>query len=228
MYTDQQTLAAYFDAQPLPDMLAPKPRYNVAPSTWNPVILAAPPAGVGGEAPRHTRLMQWGLIPSWAKSNSKIRPINARSETAHEKPMFKHLMNKKRCIIPADGWYEWNAGQNGKTPYWHYHMEGEPLAFAGLWSSSSGDEGDAIESFTILTCKAHPEFANVHHRMPALLARENWQAWLDDGVDSAVAHQLIDLDSVHSVALEIEHFEISKEVNKVANDKPRLISQLRL
>jgi putative SOS response-associated peptidase YedK len=228
LHTDQQTLAEYFDTQPLPDMLTPEPRFNIAPSMWHPVILASPPVGGEGTAPRHTRLMKWGLIPSWSNSDSKIKPINARSETASEKPMFKHLLDNKRCIVPANGWYEWSTGNGGKRPYWHHHLEGKPLALAGLWSSWSSTNGDAVESFTILTCQAHSNINHIHHRMPVLLSQENWQVWLDDSVSSTQASELIDTETVHSAAVEIDYYQVSTEVNKVANDNPQLIDQIYL
>ena len=228
LHTGQQTLADFFDTQPLPDMLVPEPRYNIAPSMWHPVILTTPPVGETQVVPRHTRLMKWGLIPSWAKSDSKIKPINARSETASEKSMFKHLLNNKRCIIPVDGWYEWSQDPGGKRPFWHHQLDGEPIALAGLWSSWSSSNGETVESFTILTCQSRENFQHIHHRMPVILAPENWQVWLDTDVGSTQANELIDPDTVHSATVEIDFYEVSTAVNKVANGYPQLIDQIKL
>jgi putative SOS response-associated peptidase YedK len=227
LHSGQERLALHFDAEPLPDTLTPEPSYNIPPTRWQPVVVAAPPAGVQGDAPRHFRLMQWGLLPSWAKQNdTSRRPFNARSETAHEKPSFRSSFTRRRCLVPADGWFEWTKEDGGKQPHWIHPLDGRPLALAGLWSSWSSTTGDAIESFTILTCEAADHLAGLHHRMPVLMAPEDWEAWLDPHVGGEVARELVSTDKVHSVALGIDHFSVARKVNSVANDGPNLIEPL--
>jgi putative SOS response-associated peptidase YedK len=227
LHSGQETLALHFDSERLPDAITPEPSYNIPPTRWQPVVVAAPPAGIQGDAPRHMRPMQWGLLPSWAKQMSGgHRPFNARSETAHEKPTFRSSFTRRRCIVPADGWFEWTKTVGGKQPHWIHPLDERPLALAGLWSSWSSTTGDAIESFTILTCEAAEHLSSLHHRMPVLIAPEDWAAWLDPSVGSEVAMELVSTDKVHPCALNIDHFAVAKSVNSVANDGPNLITPL--
>jgi len=228
LHSGQETLALHFDAEPLPDSLAPDPSYNIPPTRWQPVVVAAPPAGIQGDAPRHMRLMQWGILPSWAKQGGKNhRPFNARSETAHEKPSFRSSLSRRRCLVPADGWFEWTKEDDGKQPHWIHSLDERPLALAGLWSSWSSTDGDAIESFTILTCEAAEHLSGLHHRMPVLIAPEDWTSWLDPNMGTKLARKLVATSKVHPVALNIDHFPVARTVNSVANDGHHLIEPLR-
>lgn len=226
LHADQQMLAIHFDCEPLPPTFAPERRFNIAPSTWNPAILATPPRGVEGDAPRHTRLMKWGLHPAWAGEKPKISPINSRAETILEKRMFSSLMKRNRCIIPVNGWYEWLRDGKLKRPFYHYHRDEEPLALAALWTSWTSSDGDSIESFTIITCEASERLGEVHSRMPALLAREDWGVWLDGSMPAEVAVQCVDADRVHAAAGEIDLHEVSTAVNSVANQGEELLTPL--
>ncbi len=138
--------------------------------------------------------------------------------------MFAPLTSRRRCIIPANGWFEWVKDGGERIPFYHYHRDGEPLALAGLWTSWSGGEGDLIESFTIITSPASPQFSSVHHRMPALLGREDWQMWLDTSLSAEIAIQCVDRERVDAVSLEIDHHEVSQQVNNVANQSEDLLT----
>ena len=147
-------------------------RFNIAPGQ---VVIVVRPAKAG----RALDAMIWGLVPSWSKDPSGgPRPINARAETLAEKPMFRGPFKNGRCIIPASGFYEWKAEGKAKTP-WYIHPQGEPLfAFAGLSSLWEGPEGE-LRTCTIITTEPNALMAALHNRMPAILPREHWDAWLD-------------------------------------------------
>jgi len=147
-------------------------RFNIAPGQ---VVIVVRPAK-GGLA---LDAMTWGLVPSWSKEpGSGPRPINARAETLAEKPMFRGPFKNGRCILPASGFYEWKADGKGKTP-WYIQPQGEPLfAFAGLSSLWEGPEGE-LRTCTIITTEPNALMAALHNRMPAILPREHWAAWLD-------------------------------------------------
>ena len=150
------------------------PRYNIAPTT--PVAVVKEMAGAG----RVITLHHWGLIPSWAKDPALgNRLFNARSETVADKPSFRTAFRRRRCLIPADGFYEWQARTGGpKQPYLIRSSGGEPLALAGLWDLWEGFDG-CLESCTILTTQANAFMAPVHDRMPVILAPGDWATWLD-------------------------------------------------
>ncbi len=153
-----------------------QPRYNVAPS--QPVAVVADAVG------RRAEMMRWGLIPSWAKDMEiGNRLINARSETLIEKPSVRNAFNKRRCLILADGFYEWQkgGGPRGRSqPYYFKREDGKPFAFAGLWEFWKSPAGDAIRSCTIITCDANDLVKPVHERMPVMLSGDALWAWLDN------------------------------------------------
>jgi putative SOS response-associated peptidase YedK len=152
------------------------PRYNIAPSQPVAVVRAAP----GG---RELVVCQWGLVPSWSKDGKGF--INARAETAHDKPAFRGAFARRRCLVPADGWYEWKAEGKRKQPYFFGPADGRPLAFAGLWEA--GRAGGALDTCAILTTCASELAAPVHDRMPVILPPEAYAAWLDHGNGDAVS-----------------------------------------
>jgi putative SOS response-associated peptidase YedK len=155
------------------------PRYNIAPeqTTSNaesvPVILR--------EANRNQcRLMHWGLIPSWAKDPTiASRMINARAESLMEKPAFKDLVGRRRCIIPADGFYEWRKEGKRKVPMWVYLKNREPFGLAGLWDGWRNPNGKRVETFTIITTQPNELIRPIHNRMPVILRPEDEERWLD-------------------------------------------------
>ncbi len=150
------------------------PRYNIAPTQT--VAVVRP---MDNQATRRLNLLHWGLIPSWAKDpRIGARMINARAETVAEKPAFRSAFRRKRCLVPADGFYEWVRSGSKKQPYHIRMRDGTPFAFAGLWERWEGPEG-AIESCTLVTTEPNDLLRSLHHRMPVILARDRYAVWLD-------------------------------------------------
>jgi putative SOS response-associated peptidase YedK len=157
------------------DLLLYTPRFNVAPET-SPNI----PVIIRQKGGNECRLMHWGLIPSWAKDPTiGNQMINARAESLMEKPAFKNLVGTRRCIIPADGFYEWRKEGNRKVPMWVHLKTKEPFAFAGLWDVWRKPDGKRVESFTIITTEPNELVRPVHNRMPVILRSEDEEQWLD-------------------------------------------------
>lgn len=151
------------------------PRYNIAPSQPVAAVRAAP-AGYG----RELALLRWGLIPSWSKDPAiGGRLINARAETAREKPSFRNAFRKRRCLIPANGFYEWRRLERGKQPYFVRMRDERVFAFAGLWDRWEGPDEEAVETCTILTTPANAVLAPIHDRMPVILPPGEYDRWLD-------------------------------------------------
>ena len=185
---DIQTVAKTLHAS-VPASLQSAPRYNVAP-TQN--IVTVINDGDGG---RHLEMLRWGLIPSWAKEESiGSRMINARAETLAEKPSFKRLLHNRRCLIAADGFYEWaqEPGTKSKTPMYITLKDHEPFAFAGLWDSWRTPDGQPLRTCTIITTEPNELMTSIHTRMPALLLPDALDNWLDPDVqdEQALLHLL--------------------------------------
>lgn len=154
------------------------PRYNIAPTQPVAVVRMAPHDGH-----REVAMLRWGLIPGWAKDLSiGSRLINARSETVAEKPAFRVALKRRRCLVPASGFYEWRAEGGRKQPYYFYAADGAPLAIAGLWEHWEGPEGDVVESCTLLTTDANDLVRPIHDRMPVILPRAAHADWLDPDI----------------------------------------------
>ncbi len=171
LFHDVATIARAFNV-PVPESLKVTPRYNVAPTQE---ILSI----VHDEAPQLT-LLRWGLIPSWAKEESiGSKMINARAETLAEKPSFKRLLRSRRCLILADGFYEWKKEGKGKVPMFITLKDDEPFAFAGLWDSWRDADGQQIRTCTIITTEANELMAPIHNRMPVILPQQAREEWLD-------------------------------------------------
>jgi len=153
-------------------------RYNIAPSQPIAAVRAVP-TGSG----RELALLRWGLIPSWSKDPAiGIRLINARAETAPEKPSFRNAFRRHRCLIPTSGFYEWLRWERGKQPYFVRMRDGHPFAFAGLWDRWESPEEGAIETCTILTTAANAVLAPIHDRMPVILPPWEYSRWLDPSI----------------------------------------------
>ncbi|MGL5828155.1 MAG: SOS response-associated peptidase [Angustibacter sp.] len=204
-----------------------RPRYNLPPTAAAPVVLER---WVEGELLRELRLLRWGLVPSWAK-DLKIgaRMINARCETLFDKPAFRRAASSRRCLVPADGWYEWRAPTEGraKQPYFLRRADDAPLAFAGLYEWWRDPRGPAdapwVASFSIITTAADPEIATIHHRMPLVLAQSYWADWLNPGlVDRA------DVEPLLRVGSEVDWLAhpVATRVGNVAFDDPDLLTPL--
>jgi putative SOS response-associated peptidase YedK len=175
--SEPRTVAGLFDLPDVPDLA---PRYNVAPTQQVPTVRASL-----DRPGRELSMMRWGLVPSWAADVSiGNRLINARGETVAEKPTFRSAFKRRRCLVPADGFYEWKAtiGKKTKQPYHFTMKDGRPFAFAGLWESWQRDGEDEIESFTIVTTAANELLAEYHDRMPVILHPDDYDLWLDPKV----------------------------------------------
>ncbi len=194
------------------------PRYNVAPTQE--VIVVRP----GGKS-RSLATMRWGLIPSWAKDASiGNRMINARAETVAEKPAFRTALKRRRCIIPASGFFEWQKiDAKRKQPFYLERADGEPLALAGLWESWTDPEGNTVESFTIITTESNEQVSKVHDRMPVILEPESFAAWLDPENQDVTAIQSLLKPAAEGI---LTMRPVSTLVNKPANDLPEVLRPL--
>jgi len=188
-----------------------RPRYNLAPQQDAPVV-------VDGGAPKLV-MMRWGLVPSWSKdAAAAYRMINARSETAAEKPSFRGPFRKRRALVPADGFYEWRREGSGKTPFALRLASGEPFAMAGLWDRWRAPDGAELVTFTILTTSANALVASVHDRMPVILPREVEEAWLDPKAPPEALRALL-----VPFAGRMEAVPLSTAVNNPRNDGPEIL-----
>ena len=189
------------------------PNYNVAPTQEVAAVLSE-----GGE--RRLELLRWGLIPSWADDPGiGSRMINARAETAPEKPSFRRAFRERRCLIPADGFYEWKRMNGAKQPFYIRMKEGRPFAFAGLWEGWKDNGGPEIRSCAILTTRPNALAGEIHDRMPVILPAGSYDAWLDP---EAEKEELVDLLAPYPEA-EMEAYPVSRFVNSPSNNDPRCI-----
>jgi putative SOS response-associated peptidase YedK len=188
-------------------------RYNIAPTQSVPVIRQD-----AKEPVRRASLMRWGLIPSWAKDAAiGGRMINARAETAPEKPAFKDSLQRRRCLIPADGFYEWQRTGKNKQAFCFELVDRQPFAFAGLWDCWRGPHQAVLETCTILTTTPNRLLTDVHDRMPVILPPDSYDLWLDPGFrDTAAAVEML----TPFDAMLMRRYPVSERVNNVANDGP--------
>ena len=214
---DADRLAAQFDLPAPPAAL--RPRYNIAPTQE----IAAVRLTAGG-AGRELALLRWGLIPAWARDPGiGVRLINARAETAAEKPSFRAAFRRRRCLIVADGFYEWQKRPGGKRPYYVRLRGGRLFAFAGLWERWTGPDGGVIESCTLLTTTPNALLRPIHNRMPVILHPDDYALWLDPTVDDR--RRLQPLLRPYPAA-EMEAYPVSRRVNAPRYDDPRCIEPL--
>lgn len=206
----KEVLAEYFGADS--SDLDWEPRYNIAPTQPVPVVTRDQHGAL------RASLMRWGLIPSWAGDPSiGARTINARAETAASKPSFREPLQRTRCLIPADGFYEWKRVVKTKQPFCFEVGDGAIFAFAGLWDRWRGPDGQSVESCTILTTTPNELLADVHDRMPVILAPEQRDHWLDLSLQDAAA--AISLLKPFDSDL-MRRYAVSTRLNLVANDDP--------
>ena len=192
------------------------PRFNVAPSQDVPVIIVT-------EGQRCMRAMRWGLIPSWADDPSiGNRMINARAETAASKPSFRSAFRKRRCLILADGFYEWQKTDDGKQPMFIRVDGGDPFAFAGLFERWDKGEQGPIESCTIMTTEANAVLSPIHHRMPVILPEEHYATWLDPDQDNRDTLQAI-LQPFN--ADRMDAYPVSRYVNSPRNQGKQCVQK---
>lgn len=207
--TDAETLERIF-GHPVPTGY--QPRYNIAPAQQVLTILAE-----GDEV--RPAMLRWGLIPFWADDPAiGNRMINARAESVAEKPAFRNAFRKRRCVVLADGFYEWQKRPDGKRPLWIRTRDEQPFAFAGLWER--WDRGaDPIESCTILTRDASPFMRDIHHRMPVVLDAAAVNEWLSPEADDGRLQELIN----SAETMDFQAHEVSTLVNSPTNDLPECL-----
>ena len=206
----KQLIQEYFDTA---DEVDWEPRYNIAPSQDVGIIRQ------DREKPeRRFSLARWGLIPSWARDASiGFKTINARAETVASKPAFRDAFTSRRCLLPADGFFEWSHRGKEKQPF-HFGMQDDSLfAFAGLWDQWRDPNGAVIESCSILTTTPNSRLADIHDRMPVILRQEDYDSWLDPGLRDvkALGGLLVSFD-----AAKMRRFPVSTRINSVTNDDP--------
>lgn len=209
--TPVEQVADHFNAA-LPEVEVP-PTYNAAPSQNLMVI-------PNKQEARQINLFRWGLIPFWAKdTNIGYKMINARAETLIEKPAFKTAFKKRRCLIIADGFYEWQKTKSGKVPHRICDESEKPFAFAGLWEQWHDKANEStIESFTIVTTEANEAVKPLHERMPVILPEDNYDAWLNN--DLSLDDQITLLQPY---PYDLKVYPVSKKVNSPANNDPSLL-----
>ncbi|MEM0981107.1 MAG: SOS response-associated peptidase [Cyanobacteria bacterium P01_H01_bin.58] len=194
------------------DELSVKASYNIAPSQTAPVIRAT---AKGAELVP----LKWGLIPHWAKDRKAIKSqINARSETAHEKPFFRDALRLSRCLIPADGFFEWQRDRDRKRPYCIGLTNDETFCFAGLWAKNT--KGEILETFTILTCTPNPLMQSIHNRMPVILQQKDYGTWLSGSIEAAGKLLKPYPES------RMKTYAISDKVNNPRNDDPSILQAI--
>ena len=191
------------------------PRYNVAPTQPIPIVRL-------DNGARRFALVRWGLIPTWVKDPKQFALlINARVEGIDAKPAYRAAMQRRRCLIPADGFYEWKKEGNGKRPFFVRARDRQPFAFAGLWETWTDRDGGEIETATIVTCAANETLDEIHGRMPVIVPPVHHGAWLDVGkIDARQAAALVG----PAPAGFVEAYEVSPRVNSVKNDGPENVA----
>lgn len=184
LISSPEAVRAFFDAPAVDDF---PPRYNIAPT--QPVLIARNDL----KGVPELRLVRWGLIPSWVRDPAALRAplINARAETAAEKPAFRGALRHRRCLIPATGFYEWSGKRSARQPHLIRLKDQDLFALAGLWEDWLGADGSEIETVTILTTAANADMAPIHDRMPVIFTPENFERWLD--CRSGTAEHILDL-----------------------------------
>lgn len=206
---DPADLQMQLDLKEVPAQL--QPRYNIAPTQ--------PVAVVTSAADRRVEIFQWGLIPSWSKDPSMAsRMINARAETIHEKPAYRGPFARRRCLILADGFYEWKQLEKGKQPHYIRLASGEPFAFAGLWDHWTSPEGDERLTCTIITCEPNELMAQLHNRMPVILDKDVMWDWLEPEATPIGLRALL-----VPYAKPMTAYPVSRAVNKPENDTAECI-----
>jgi putative SOS response-associated peptidase YedK len=198
-----------------------KPRFNVAPTQPAPVVVAHD--GAHTRAIRTIELMRWGLVPSWAEPGKKLPlMINARVESLTAKQMFRDALERKRCLVPASGFFEWvRSGDKQPARPFYFHPRGPHLiAFAGLWARHRDPRGDELHSFTIITTRANPVVRPIHDRMPIILPPDDHAAWLSPDLDADAARALLG----HPAGDDWLREPVSTWVNKADHDDPRCIA----
>jgi putative SOS response-associated peptidase YedK len=207
-------LAQAFNLEEIPEIA---PQYNIAPTQNIVAVLRNPES-----KKRQAQQLRWGLIPSWAKDASMgAKLINARAETVAEKPSFRSAFKHRRCLIVADGFYEWQKQENKKQPYYFRLLNGQPFAFAGLWEKWQSPDGEEITSCTILTTEANELMQSIHERMPVILNPQDYDLWLDPEVKTAEPLKQL----LHPYPSDtMNSYPVSTLVNSPKNNSPECVN----
>jgi len=216
-FSRKATLQAIVDEFEIADVNGQiEPSYNIAPGQDVAVILK--------DDSRKLGLLKWGLIPSWSK-DPKIgnRMINARAETLAEKPSFKHPVRRKRCLIVADGFFEWKKEGKQKIPMYIFLKDQKPFIFAGLWDTWTSPEGNKVSTCTIITTEPNKFMEKIHNRMPVILPKEHIDLWLDREVQDE--QQVLPLLKPYPEK-EMDAYEVSRMVNSPKNNSPEVIQKV--
>ncbi len=208
--TPVDALAEQFEIEEYPSSLTPS--YNIAPTQEVAAVIAE-------DEKRKLEILRWGLIPSWADDPAiGNRMINARAETVSEKPSFRGAFKERRCLVLADGFYEWQKTSNGKQPFYIHMEDGSPFAFAGLWEDWKN--GSKVRSCTIITTEANKLVGEIHNRMPVILPPEDYGLWLDPDFDEKEPLTSL-LKPYPDEAMEA--YPVSRKVNRPANNEPSCV-----
>lgn len=214
---DPEELQLMFPGFEVPSQYAA--RYNIAPTQ--------PVMAVIGSANKKFDFFKWGLVPSWAKDpNIGAKMINARSEGITEKPSYRGPFKYKRCLVPASGFFEWKASENGrrKTPYYFHTVDDKPFGIAGLWDEWLGPDGSELRSLTLITTEPNDTTRPYHDRMPVILSQNDFEKWLYTPPERSAG--LVELlKPLSSSTLDV--YEVSDLVNSPANDRPECIQPYR-
>ncbi len=221
LFAELDALAEQFNFDPSIMRDIYRPRWNIPPTV--PVLTVRQSIGERTDVRNAAGLLRWGLTGAQGKNRTKAsRPLfNARGETVHGLPSFRQAFRERRCLVPADGFYEWRKDESGsRTPVWFHRKDGAPIAFAGIWSSES-TSGGSIDSCAIITCAANDLVSPVHARMPVILQPQSYEEWLNPGAE------INDLLALVQPAewQEMSYYSVSSEVNRAANDYPALVER---
>jgi putative SOS response-associated peptidase YedK len=216
VHTPIEEIARIFDAQPDDEVKTFGARYNVAPTLRVPVVRE-------GRSGRILEAMTWGLVPSWSKGPARAGPVNARAETVFDKPMFRNAIRRRRCLVPADGFYEWQQRDGRKQPYHVGMADGVPFAMAGIWEYWARPGAPAMVSCALVVTQANELMASIHDRMPVIVAPEDYAGWLDASIDDPVAISAMLLPFPAGL---MRAYPVSTRVNNVKNDSSDLIEAM--
>ena len=215
LHSSADKLSALFGEMPMPVLEA---RYNIAPTQPVPVVRQ------DRAGRREMVLVRWGLVPAWSKGpDSRFGMINARLETVAQKPAYRSAFRYKRCLIPADGFYEWRAAGRFKQPYVLRPSDGRPMALAGLWEHWQDADGNELESCTILVREANAQVKSVHERMPVIMGPDSFGLWLD--IHAQKPQPLETLLAVQQ-APDLEIYPVSRAVNSPREDSSGLLEPI--
>jgi len=214
---EKAELEGYFDAV-MEDFESFGPNYNVAPTHTMPVV------GANEDGHRTIRPFRWGLLPFWAKEQKvSYSMINARGESVDSKKSYKGSFKRKRCLVPASGFYEWTGKKGNKTPYYIYPTHEELFSFAGIYNVWESPEGDKVPTYSIITTQANKKMSELHDRMPVMLLEEEWDEWLDPGNQNTKAlKELLQPFPDDGIGFH----QVDKAVGKVKNNSKELIQAI--